>query len=266
MADLSMQIVNASGKILAEAYGEEINLCYEKAYQPGDCILLEGVSEGTYLWLQWDDALGKALVYVTGSVKYEIPFAEKRLNRSPKAFSGEKHLLTVSEAMDYEIAGYHNLSYNVCDQHDITHLYPHAVANVETRGESVFAAQNAIDGVTANASHGEWPYESWGINRQDDAKIRIDFGREVCVDRILLYTRADFPHDNWWTKVTFSYSDGSSIEFAMNKSDRPHELLFKEKTVTWIEMHDMIKAEDPSPFPALSQIKVYGREKTVQRN
>lgn len=259
MADLTMKIVNASGEVLKEAHGEEINLYYDKAYQPGDGIILEGVTEGTYLWLQWDDALGKSLVYVTGNVKYQIPFGEKRLNISPKAFSGERHLLTVSVAMDFEISAYRNLALNVCDQHDIEHLYPHAVANVETRGESVFAAQNAIDGVTANASHGEWPYESWGINRQDDAKIRIDFGREVCVDRILLYTRADFPHDNWWKEVSFTCSDGSSMKLAMEKSDRPHELSFEEKKISWIEMHDMIKADDPSPFPALSQIKVFGK-------
>lgn len=31
----------------------------------------------------------------------------------------------------------------------------------------MFAARNAIDGVTANRSHGSWPYESWGINKRE---------------------------------------------------------------------------------------------------
>ena len=260
MALLTMKIVNASGQELAKAQGEEVNLYYGKAYQEGDCILLEGVNEGMHIWFQLDDALGKSLVYVTGTVKYKIPFGEKRLNISPKAFSGERHLLSARVAMPFEPEGYRNLALNVCDQHNIERLYPHAVANVETRGESVFAAQNAIDGVTANTYHGEWPYESWGINRQDDAKIRIDFGRKVRVDRILLYTRADFPHDNWWEQVSFTCSDGSSLEMQMEKSERPHELQFEEKVISWIEMHDMKKADDPSPFPALSQIEVYGRD------
>lgn len=43
-----------------------------------------------------------------------------------------------------------NLAKNVMDQHGETNCYPHASANVETRGEAVFAARNAIDGV-----HGE---------------------------------------------------------------------------------------------------------------
>ena len=139
--------------------------------------------------------------------------------------------------------------------------YPHATANVETRGESVFAAKNAIDGVRANLSHGEWPYESWGINMQDDAAMKLDFGRPVLADRIVLYTRSDFPHDNWWQQVTIRFSDGSEQEFPLEKSSRAHVLPIPEKEITWLELCNLIKAEDPSPFPALSQIEVYGRVK-----
>lgn len=262
MRQLTLKIINAQGEVRACEQGEdEVNLYFAQAYQEGDRIVFKTAEKSLYCWLQFDDAIGKSLVYVTGNVSYTIPFGEKRKNLSPKAFLGEMHLLSVRVAKDFEVNTYRNLALNVCDQHNIENLYPHAVANVETRGESVFAAQNAIDGVTANTYHGEWPYQSWGINRQDDAKIRIDFGREVCVDRIILYTRADFPHDNWWEKVSFTFSDGSSMDMHMEKSVRPHELLFEKKVISWIEMHDMIKADDPSPFPALSQIEVYGVEK-----
>lgn len=111
--------------------------------------------------------------------------------------AGELHLLTLKKCPDYLTKNYRNLALNVWDQHGLTTCYPHATANVETRGEAVFAAQNAIDGVTVNKSHGEWPYASWGINMQDDAQITIDFGRTVVIDRLVMYTRADFPHDNW---------------------------------------------------------------------
>ena len=261
MSELSLKILDRQGNILAANSGKnEVNLFFEQEYTQGDTIVLETETQGRYIWLQLDDALGKSLVYLTGSVTYKIPFGEKRANISPKVFSGAKHLLSAREARDFEVAAYRNLALNVCDQHNMEHMYPHITANVETRGESVFAAQNAIDGVTANSSHGEWPYESWGINMQDDAKIRIDFGREVITDRIILYTRADFPHDNWWEHVSFTFSDGSSLDMKMEKSEKPHEITFEQKQITWVEMHDMKKADDPSPFPALSQIEVYGKE------
>lgn len=261
MSELSLKIVDAEMKTLAVGRGEdEANLVFANEYKEGDRIILETPEKGMYVWLQLDDALGRSMVYLTGNVTYRIPFGEKRINLSPKAFWGRKHLISVRAAKDFEIAAYRNLAVNVCDQHEIENLYPHATANVETRGESVFAAQNAIDGVTVNHCHGEWPYESWGINMQEDAKIRIDFGRKVAADRIILYTRADFPHDNWWKQVSFSFSDGSSLEMKMEKSAKPHEVTFEEKQITWLEMHDMKKSDDPSPFPALSQIEVYGKE------
>ena len=104
------------------------------------------------------------------------------------------------KAKVFEYSGYRCLSVNVNDQHGQENAYPHASANVETRGESVFAAMNAIDGTIVPQCHGRWPYESWGINRREDAKWRLDFGRTVKADKIIIYLRADFPHDNWWTE------------------------------------------------------------------
>jgi hypothetical protein len=246
--------------VLAESTGKkEGYLVYDGEYHRGDAIVLQVENVPAYYWVQLDDARERSLVYITGEVRYEIPFDEARNNISLNAFKGNKHLLFARQAREFELENYRNLALNVWDQHGISTMYPHAWANVETRGESVFAAQNAIDGVTLNCSHGEWPYASWGINRQDDARIRIDFGREVTVDRLILYTRADFPHDNWWEQVSFTFSDGSEIKWSLEKSDKPHEMQFPPKHISWLEMHDMKKADDPSPFPALTQLEVYGK-------
>lgn len=257
---ITLKIVRANGEIVKESKEtEEVFLFYEGEYEEGDSIMVSFEKVPGFYHVQLDDARGSALVYVTGDLQYKVPFGEKRTNISPKAFLGNAHYLYVREAQDFEVSNYRNVALNVWDQHHLEHVYPHAVANVETRGEMVFAAQNAIDGVNLNYSHGNWPYASWGINQQDDATIRVEFGREVSIDRILLYTRADFPHDNWWKQVSFTFSDGSQFDWKLEKQVKPHEISFPEKTVCWIEMHDMKKADDPSPFPALTQLEVYGR-------
>lgn len=259
--ELCLKILGPDMRTKAVARGTgEVNLVYSQEYEPEDRIILETGGEPSWMWLSLDDALGRSLVYVTGNVTYMVPFGEKRINLSPKAFYGNKHLLCARMARDFEVDTYRNLAVNVCDQHHLKNCYPHASANVETRGESVFAAQNAIDGITVNTCHGEWPYQSWGINMQEDAKIRLDFGRTVEIDRIVLYTRADFPHDNWWKSVSFTFSDDSTLEMKMEKSALPHEMDFPAKQVCWLEMSRMVKSEEPSPFPALTQIEVYGRE------
>ena len=73
---------------------------------------------------------------------YKIPFGEKRVNMSPKTFSGSKHLIHIRKAYSFEYEAYRNLALNINDCHGETNCYPHASANVETRGESVFAAMN----------------------------------------------------------------------------------------------------------------------------
>ena len=86
-----------------------------------------------------------------------------------------------------------NLAFNCYDEHGDTGFYPHASANVETRGEAVFAARNAIDGIFENSAHGEYPYQSWGINRDPNAALTLDFGREVLLDELRITERQISP-------------------------------------------------------------------------
>lgn len=262
MATLCLKVLDVNGNTIGVNRGEnEVNLVCTREYKEGDRIVLESSEKNINIWLQLDDALGKSMVYITENVEYKLPFGDKRINLSPKVFWGELHLLSAKVAKEYEWKAYRNLSVNVNDQHGDITCYPHALANVETRNEVVFAAKNAIDGITVNNSHGEWPYQSWGINRRDDAAFKIEFGRKVVVDHIVLYTRADFPHDNWWEKASFSFSDGSNLIVEMQKSSVAHEFSFEAKEIEWLELSELIKSPEESPFPALTQIEVYGYEK-----
>ena len=88
----------------------------------------------------------------------------------------------------------------------------------------------------------------------------MDFGREVEIDKIVLFTRADFPHDSWWKQVTITFSDGTELVQPLEKSIEPHIINIDKKVITWLTLSKLIKAEDPSPFPALTQIEVYGKD------
>ncbi|MCR5093893.1 MAG: carbohydrate-binding protein [Lachnospiraceae bacterium] len=248
----------------AEASGEkQAVLAWDGEYRKGDIIEFSGLESGRFYQIKVDAAIEEALVLVKKeSILYTVPFYEKKTSYNPLAFFGNRHYVSIREAAPYEISAYKNLALNPFDQHDVEGVYPHASANVETRGEAVFAARNAIDGCIAMRSHGEWPYESWGINRQEDAMLTLDFGRPVDIDEIRLYTRADFPHDNWWVRATIGFSDGTSRVVEMDKHiDEPH--IFSgigKRGITYITLGELIKADDPSPFPALTQIEVYGTE------
>ncbi len=247
----------------AAAEGEEVAvLAWNGEYRKGDYIGFADLEPGNFYFVRVDAAINESYVYLTEpTVRYTIPFYEKKESQNPLAFAGNRHYVAIRKALPKEIKAYRNLALNPFDQHQASGAYPHASANVETRGESVFEARNAIDGILATVSHGEWPYESWGINRQDDAELTIDFGRPVDIDEIRLYTRADFPHDNWWTAGTFTFSDGSTETVEMQKKcGEPHCFKIEKKGITTVKLNSLIKADDPSPFPALTQIEVYGIE------
>ncbi len=261
MVVLTLEVIDREGNIACTCSGENfVDLVYGHAYEEGDRIRLTASESNLYLHWQVDDGLGDAFVYLKGEVIYQIPFGEQRRSYSPKAFHGDRHYMYVELAGKEEIECYRNLALNPADQRFDVQCFPHASANVETRGEATFAARNAIDGVRANLKHGSWPYESWGINQQDDAVLKVDFGRKVRTDKVVLYTRSDFPHDNWWVRVTLTFSDGSAMEFPLEKSTKAHVLTFPERETEWVELGSLIKADDPSPFPALSQIEVYGKD------
>ena len=258
--ELSITLQDGEGREKGLVQGEDqILMVFEGEYEPGDRILFGTDATDTYYVIRVDGAMDEAYVYLTKeTVEYVIPFDEKKVSYNPASFTGDRHYITMRRAEDYENSCYRNLAKNVMDQHGDPGCYPHAHANVETRGESVFAARNAIDGVVANESHGQWPYESWGINRQDDAEITLEFGRPVDMDKLVLYTRADFPHDNWWVQATVTFSDGSSQVIHMEKSVKPHVFAVEKRQITWLRLSDLKKTDDPSPFPALTQVEVYG--------
>lgn len=105
-----------------------------------------------------------------------------------------------------------------------------------------------------------WPYASWGINRDPQAQLKIDFGRNVKIDELVFYLRADFPHDAWWQSGTVHFSDGTDFTAEFVKSGAVQSFKIPEKTISWLTLDTLIKADDPSSFPALTQLEVYGTE------
>jgi hypothetical protein len=256
---LIITITGGGGEEKARAEGErQVRLVYPAAYEEGDLIRLRAGGEG-FVMAQLEDSMAPVFGFLKSELVLPVPFGEKRASYSPKNFSGERHLLWAREAESREIAAYRNLAFNPLDSHDNTGFFPHARANVETRGESVFAARNAINGNITSAGHGLWPYESWGINRRDDAEIRVEFGRPVRIDRLVITLRADFPHDNWWKEGTFRFSGGSSLVCSFEKTGAPQSFAIPPGDMEWLSLGELIKDEsDPSPFPALVQLECWG--------
>jgi hypothetical protein len=50
------------------------------------------------------------------------------------------------------------------------------------------------------------------------------------------------------------------MDWKLEKSVQPHILTFEKKRISWVKLCKLVKAKDESPFPALTQMEVYGRD------
>ena len=257
---IQISIRDAQGALLAQsAHPDEALARVDRVYQPGDVIVIE--SDAPHLIVQMDAAILPGEVYLpAGRMTWPVPCGEHRLAYSPAAFTGARHIVTARAMTQGETAARRNLARNPADLRGETDFFPHCTANVETRGESCFAARNVIDGMRHNDFHGEWPYQSWGIGAREDAWCLLDLGREVEIDAMALTLRADFPHDSYWTQATVAFDDGSREVLQLSKTAAPQVFAIAPRTVQSLKLFELKKADDASPFPALTQIEVWGTE------
>ena len=73
-------------------------------------------------------------------------------------------------------------------------------------------------------------------------------------------TRADFPHDAWWTSARLTLSDGTRMTLPLEKTAEGQWFDLHGVTIRGLVLDELKKAEDPSPFPALTQVQVFGHE------
>ncbi len=157
-----------------------------------------------------------------------------------------------------EAPAYRNVALNPDDVQGEAKGYPHASSNSECRGQACFAAKCAIDGKTANTGHGA-KFPSWGPDKRTDLWWKVEFGRSLTVDKLVVTIRADFPHDKYWHKATVEFSDGSRQAIEIEKTAKPQTFAFKPRTVQWLQLTDFVQTE-PLGWCALSEVEVWGRD------
>lgn len=256
---VTITVYTEKGEVLASvSHAAEALLCVDRVYEQGDTV--EVVSDSPHIWAQMDSAILPGEVYLPdGKMTWRVPFGEHRLAYAPAAFAGKRHLITARVMKPEEISDRRNIARNPADLRGDTDFYPHCTANVETRGESCFAARNVIDGVRISHFHGEWPFQSWGIGAREDAWCLLEFGREVTVDEMALTLRADFPHDAYWVSGHAVLGDGADIAFALQKTGDRQFIPLGTHRVTWMRLERLQKSDDPSAFPALIEWEVFGK-------
>lgn len=255
---------------LAFAEGPDaLHLVYEPPYRKGDAVRLTVEEPGLYQ-VRLEDTLPPTQVYLPGNEAiFPIPFGVDRAGFSPRSFGGKRHFIEVRKEEEGAGGKRRDLALNPHDQTENRGIYPHMLSNVRYADSlrnkifpdrGLFAPRNVIDGILANESHRLYPHQSWGINRDPNAYLTCDFGREVDIDTLRLAIRGEFPHDNYWVRAAVRCSDGSEEEIALEKTLEMQSFPMERKGIRSLTLCNLVKSGELSPFPALSLLEIYGKD------
>ena len=256
---ISIIVQSSDGTVLASAeHTEEALLAVNRVYRTGDVIRIAGAS---HLSVQMDQALPAGEVFLPDRrMTWPVPSGEHRLAYAPGVFEAPRHIISAKTIPENKIILSRNISCNPADLRGDTDFFPHCTANVETRNEACFCARNVIDGIRLNTFHGEWPFQSWGIGAREDAWCLLDLGRMVIAEKMALTLRADFPHDAYWTSGHVVLSDGTDLSFDLRKTGERQWIDLGNRKTSRLRLERLVKSNDPSAFPALTQWEVFGRD------
>jgi len=257
---MNLTIVNSSGNIISSQEGRDsIDFLYEGTYNEGDRIIVTSEAE-SFVTISIDQYIVESIVYLKeGVLDFCIPTGDWKKTYHPKAFEGNQHQIVVYKTPENVRIKRRNIALNGLDKRGEQNYYPHTDPNIVTRDEPWFEGRNAIDGYKDTQGHGPFPFQSWGGGLRDDLEFRLYFGREVIVDEIVLYLRADYEndHDINWETGTIEFSDGSILDIIMNKTTQGQSFRFEPKTIQWIKMNKL-RRKVSAAFSALTQIEVMG--------
>ena len=260
---INLKLINASGEVKFRAYGSSIDERYSGEYEAGDKYRIE-LCDTEFVKIKLDETLAESIIYVPdGIFEFEIPFGDARsLGYAPEAFASDSHRIICEEPTEAEIYGEREISLNSHDKHNIPKYFPHASANFVTRESPSFFERNAIDGVINNLGHGKYPYHSWGGGLREDLEFTVHFGTPVEVSRVVLYLRADFPHDTYWKEADIEFSDGSRQHVDLVGTAQGQAAEFEPKLTESVKLtgFKQQRLEDGSlSFAALTQIQIFGK-------
>jgi hypothetical protein len=153
---------------------------------------------------------------------------------------------------------YRNLALNPNDVQGEAVSFPHALSNSEYAGLDYFAAKNILDGRCENRGHGN-QFPSWGPNKRTDLYVTVELGRPVEIDKVVVWLRADFPHDTVWKTGTLKFSDGTHLDFSFEKTAEPQTISFPKRTVTSLTFTNL-QQDFPLGWAGFTEVEIWGKD------
>ena len=250
-----------------EAIGEgSASLTVSRAYKSGDKIVVTLPEGQHYLAFSLGkDIMAETILYLPAS-KFVYNVQTSTMSY-PSALTSGSCTITARIPTAEELKETRNLACNPADLESNKKAYPHATtSNVHNKTNETdrlhFEARNAIDGFTQNNGHGGFPVQSWGpgSNMSTTDTLKIEFGRNVSLSKLVIFLRADFPHDTYWESCTVKFSDGSTMDLNFKKTADGQQFAFNSAVVTDSITFTNFKKVAGSDWAAWMEVQAFGAD------
>ena len=222
-----------------------------------------------HFYFNLDSRVKEALIYAPDGVfEYTVPSSADLQNTMPFTLR-EHNFPTISARLPsyQELAAEKNIALNpyatATDDHN--NAFPHATTNSafpqtgNGNGDANYRARCAIDGFVNNKFHGEYPAQSWGPAQNVNGLFyEINFGRSVKANRLELYIRADFPHDDPFNNVEVEFSDGTKQNLGgLQRTADAQKFNLNGKETSSVKLYCTASSNTWAGF---TQVEVYGMD------
>ena len=136
--------------------------------------------------------------------------------------------------------------------------FPHAESNSFYQYLDEYSPASVIDG-NGEANAGRW----WRPYKRTDIWLKIEFGRTVLLDEIVIHRKLPESGRQGWSKVTLQFSDDQKEDIVLKNSPEPQKISFPEKQSGFVLLTDF-QQEFPLETNGIIEIEVFGKDKILQ--
>ena len=131
--------------------------------------------------------------------------------------------------------------------------YPHATSNSHHKYRAENSPKNLIDGNHSQDS------PLWCPDPRTDLWVQVDFGREVTVEKTVLYLKVFPGAEKTWTNATLSFSDGSKLPIMLRHIAEAQEFDIPTKRTRFVKLEEL-KETFPLGRNGIVEWEIFGKD------
>ena len=131
--------------------------------------------------------------------------------------------------------------------------YPHATSNSHHKYRAENSPKNLIDGDHSQDG------SAWCPDPRTDLWVQVDFGREVTVEKTVLYLKMFPGAEKTWTNATLSFSDGSKIPIMLRHTAEAQEFDIPARKTRFVKLEEL-KETFPLGRNGIVEWEIFGKD------